>query len=84
MTHATYPAAAPRVSAFASGEPAKRGLLEHVQVGWMALIAAAERRLALQRARRELRAMPDRALRDFGIDRSEIEWRIRCSRDGRR
>lgn len=81
MTLATYLAAVPQSGAVIPVEPAKRGLLDHVQVGWTVMVAAAQRRLALQRARRELQAMPDRALKDFGIGRSEIEWRIRCGRD---
>jgi uncharacterized protein YjiS (DUF1127 family) len=84
MTLATYLAAVPQSGAAIPAQPAKSGLLNHVQVGWMAVVAAAQRRLALQRARRELQAMPDRALKDFGIDRSEIEWRIRYGRDGGR
>jgi uncharacterized protein YjiS (DUF1127 family) len=84
MTLATYLAAVPQDGAVMPAEPAKSGLLDYVQGGWMAVVAAAQRRLALQRARRELQAMPDRALKDFGIDRSEIEWRIRCGRDGGR
>jgi len=84
MTLATYLASVPQSGAVMPAEPAKRGLLDHVQVGWMALVAAAQRRLILQRARRELQAMPDTALKDFGIDRSEIEWRIRYGRDSAR
>ena len=81
MTLAIYRALAPQVGALMPEEPAKTGLMEGVRAGCMALIATAQRRLALRRARRELLAMPDATLKDFGIYRSEIEWTIRYGRE---
>ena len=73
---------------------ALRGLVDAVLRGlrtaaWAAFAAAGNcwRAYALRRERnaavRELRALDDRALKDIGINRSEIEWVVDGQDDGR-